>query len=43
MWWNVRARFTVGDYAFREIDITPALGIAFLAGITLLIAHTTWS
>jgi hypothetical protein len=41
MFWNVRCRLTVGEWQFREFDLTPALGIGFAAIILLLVGKTT--
>lgn len=39
--WTVQASFTVFGHPFKQIDLTPAIGICLLIGTTLLIAQ--WS
>ena len=36
--WTIKARFRIGGYEFREIDITPALGVLVVGLFTYLLA-----
>ena len=38
--WQVHAAIRLGDYRTPEFDVTPALGVTFLAAIIALIIHT---
>ena len=38
--WQVHAAIRLGDYRTPEFDITPAIGLAFIATIVALIIHT---
>jgi hypothetical protein len=41
---TIRARFTVGPWVLREIDLTPALAIALLLTVAALIGrYSSWS
>jgi biopolymer transport protein ExbD len=42
MWWNIHAKFRIGDYQFKEVDITPALGVMLILSIVFLVGRTTW-
>jgi hypothetical protein len=35
--WQVHAAFRLGDYRTPEFDITPAIGLSFLATVVALI------
>jgi hypothetical protein len=35
--WTVRAAFRFGDYQTGELDLTPALGLAAIALVVLLV------
>lgn len=39
--WQVTARFNICGYQCREVDVTPALGVALLAVILVLVGKTT--
>ena len=38
--WQVHAAIRLGDYRTPEFDVTPALGVTFLAAIIALIIRT---
>lgn len=39
--WTIRCRLTVGDHTLPEFDATPALGLALIAIVVLLVGHNT--
>ncbi|MEJ0076006.1 MAG: hypothetical protein WDO17_11260 [Alphaproteobacteria bacterium] len=38
--WTVRAAFRFGDYETGEVDLTPALGVAAIVTVVLLMLQT---
>jgi hypothetical protein len=38
--WQVHAAIRLGDYRTPEFDITPAIGLTFIATVVALIIHT---
>ena len=39
--WTLRAQFTLCGITFRQIDLTPAIGTAFLIAVVALVVQTT--
>ena len=38
--WTVHAAFRFGDYQTGEVDLTPALGVAAIVLVVLLVLQT---
>lgn len=41
MTWQLTARFCICGYQCREVDLTPAVGLGFIALIITLVGSTT--
>lgn len=37
--WTIHARFRLGAYEFREVDITPLIGVMLSLSALLLVAR----